>query len=691
MRRLSFLGLVALAVIIGSCGSLANATRGVGHGAASQVTEPEVQYTSFSSARCPKNAESTGPDQEIAQSMNGAIAGCLRIGAMGPGPYSIALEAIGSVKGTVAGGQGLSGPADSAAGPAVQLSLSPDSGPPGSILNVTGTLAAPMSRQVGHADLCWDGCGSGLQYQGVSLTWVDPTKFVSSIVVPAAPWFESGNNKVAPLASGGYKVSIECLTQVKGCGLGGSEGSAYYHLSVSPRSAPWCQNAAECAHLSASPALTYPGDIVKVTGFAPLQSIIGSSRPFVFQLKITSGKASANELTFSPTSKGVSKILMGHAGVTVQPPPAFATLGKVKPAMVEFSGSSQISENPANPGEIAWCDKGQIGVTGTNSNETISTVAAGEELIGMGYGLMGGTVPQCNSVALADGGAAGKIVLASFLVAPNFQAPPFVSIALQTSDLGKHWTPVPVPPGAKIDGFAGFRYQESSLQALFAPGTEESGIYFPDAARVPLLETLKAGDATWQTGGTLACPPRGPCLTFGSYLPGNCAHMPGLQSILYSLDNGGNWHQPTWPAQVQNCSANELVAISSEAELLISSGSPYLIRESSDGGSTWRVLEAPPVPGATPASIANGIGGAELQMLPSGSLLVTGQRTNSYEWDLLPSGSKNWCPVAGLPAGTRSSSKNTTLSVVGNSLYWFAHSGSNSPKLLSISISSLKC
>jgi len=681
---------MALAVIIGSCGSLANTFRGAG-GTTSQVTAPQVQYTSFSSAGCPKNGESTGPDQEVAQSMNGAITGCLRIGAIGPGPYSIALDAFGSAKGTVAGGQGLSAPAGSSAGPAVQLSLSPDSGPPGSILEVTGTLAAPMSTQVSHADLCWDGCESGLQYQGVSLRWVGPTKFVSSIVVPAAPWFESGNSKVAPLASGDYKVSIECLTQVKGCGLGGSEGSAYYHLSVSPRSAPWCQNVAECARLSASPALTYPGDIVKVTGFAPLQSINGSRRPFVFQLKITAGKASANEVTFLPTSKGVSEIVMGHAGVTVQAPPALATLGKVKPAMVEFSGSSQISENPANPGEVVWCDNGQIGVSGTNSNETISTVAAGEELIGMGYGLMGSSVPQCNSVALADGGAAGKIVLASFLVAPNFQAPPFFSIALQTSDLGKHWTPVPVPPGAKIDGFAGFRYQESSLQALFAPGIAGSGTYVPDAARVPLLETLKAGDASWQSGRTLACPARGPCLTFGSFLPGNCASMPGMQSILYSLDGGGNWHQPTWPAQVQNCSANEIVAISNETELLISSGSPYLIRESNDGGATWHVLEAPEIPGVPPGSIEYGTVAAELQMLPNGSLLVTGQRANSSEWDLLPSGSKNWCPVAGLPAGTRSSWKNATLSVVGNSLYWFAHPGSSSPKLLSISISSLKC
>ncbi|TAN30459.1 MAG: hypothetical protein EPN30_00950 [Actinomycetota bacterium] len=689
VHRFSFLGLLGLVVIFGSCGSSVNAAGRVNGGAPSPVKALPRQYTSFASAGCAKNGNSIGPDQEISQSMDGAISACIRIGALGPGNYSLAVDVIAPAKGALPAKQGVT-VSSSTVEPAVQISLSPASGPPGSVLKVTGRLAAPLPRQVGHAELCWDGCESGLRYQGVALKWIKPTEFMSSIVVPGAPWFRSGENAVAPLASGDYAVSVECLSEVKGCGLGGSEGSATYHLNASPRSLPWCSSEDECARLSASPAITFPGDVIKVTGFAPLQSIIGSSQPFVFQLKITPGKAPAGELNFSSTAKGGSEILVGHAGIVVQAPPEVSTLGKVKPASIEFSGSSPITENPANPGEIVWCSRGKIGVSGLNSNESISTVAAGRELVGLGYGLVGGPVPQCDSVALADGGPAGKIVLASFLVDPNYQAPIFQSIALQTSDQGKHWTPVPAPLGAQIDGFAGFRYQGSSLQALFAPSAAKTGAYVADAGAIPLVEMLKAGDTSWQPG-TLACPARGPCITYGSYLPGSCAQLPSLQTILYSLDSGGNWHKAAWPSQVQNCEANEIVAVSRQTELLFSSGSPYLVRESVDGGSSWRVLGVPPVPGVASDSLADGIDGAELQMLSNGSLLVTGGRANGFEWDLLSPGSKDWCPVEGLPAGVQSSSKNAFVYQVGNTLYWISASSSIPPKLHSIPLSALKC
>ncbi|NNN19186.1 MAG: hypothetical protein HKL84_04960, partial [Acidimicrobiaceae bacterium] len=574
-------------------------------------------------------------------------------------------------------------------GPAVQLRLSPPSGVPGTVLTVTGELKAPLQKKIGLAQLCWDGCKAGLHYQGVSLAWVNPTQFTASIVVPAAPWLESGTRTVKALATGDYKVSIECITNNKGCGLGSSEGSATFHLKVATGSVTWCPTLSGCARLTASPSASFPGDIVKLAGYAPLISIIGSDTPTQFELKVSRGEPPPDQLTFSPTSNGAPEIIIGHARLLVQSPPPMSAIGKIKPSVVDFSGPSPITENPANPGQIVWCSQGNIGISGVDGNVSISTVGVRQVLTALGYGTLGASSPNCVSVALADGGSLGKIVLASFGVAPSLQAPPLVNIALETSDRGVHWTPVPVPPGSAISGFAGFRYQGSSLQALFAPDFASSGPYYPNPEAPPLVEMLKSGNTSW-IPGTLDCPVRGPCMTFGSFIPGNCVMTGSQQSIFYSSDNGANWFPPSWPIQIQACAPNELVPVSGQVELLISSSSQYLIRESIDGGSTWRVLSIPSIPGVVPGSNLYG-SGAEIQMLLNGSLIVTGQHGNSFDWELLLPGSGSWCPVKGLPAGVRNSSRSADVHQLGNSLYWVPLSSKPNPRLHSISVADLKC
>ncbi len=651
------------------------------------TTQPAL-YTSFASAGCPVNSILEFAHQEISQSMNGAITACLRVGALSPGNYSIAIQAVGSANGFVSANSGSGGTASSSAGPTVELTLSPPSGKPGSKLEITGVIAAPMPRLPSHVQVCWDGCGTGLQYQGVPIKWVSSTKFTTSIVVPAAPWMKIGEDKVTSLVGGGHKVSIACLTLAKGCGFGSSEGSATFDLLASPRSPSWCPSPADCARLMASPEIALPGNVVKITGFAPLQSIIGSDQPFEFELKVTPGIPPADELTFSSTSKGGVMALIGHAALTVGSPPAFATLGKVSPSAPIINGASRISENPANPGQIVWCSQGQIGIAGLNGSQNISTSEAGKELVSLGYGLMGAALPNCDSVVLADGGRIGKIVLASFTVAPKFLAPPFVDVALETVDGGNHWAPVPTPAGAKKGGFAGFRYLGSSLQALFIPGSGYTPA--PGSSQVaPLVEMLNSGGTNW-VSGTFQCPLQGPCVTFGSYIPGNCAMNGSSQSVLHSTDNGSSWSQPEWPTEVQSCWPSELIPISIQTELLISSGSQYFVRESVDGGSNWKTMSLPAIPGATPGYGFSGTN-AEIQMLANGSLLVTGQRGSRYGWDLLNPGSNSWCPVKGLPAGVQSSSKYAPVRQLGDTLYWISPSNGSNAVLKSVRTASVKC
>ncbi len=683
-RNAMALLILLTALVLSSCGG----PTGVGSSLKSTTTTQAAQYTSFTGAGCPVDSNPESAHQEISQSMNGAITACLRVGALSPGNYSVAIQAIGSAQGSQSVHSGSAGPASSGVGPPVELTLSPSFGKPGSKLEITGVISAPLARQASHAQICWDGCGTGLRYQGVPIKWVTSTKFTASIVVPAAPWMKIGEDKVTSLAGGSYKVSIACLTLARGCGLGGSEGSATYNLLTSSGSPTWCPSPTDCARLEPISGVALPGNVVKISGFAPLQSIIGSDHPYQFELKITPGIPPADEITFNPSSKGVVMALIGHASLTVGSPPAFATLGKVSPSAPIFDGAVPISENPANPGQIVWCSQGQIGISGLNGNQGISTSEAGKVLVSLGYGLMGAALPNCDSVALADGGSVGKIVLASFSVAPKFQAPPFVDVALQTADGGNHWTPVPAPAGAQMSGFAGFRYLGSSLQALFTSGsgaTPTSG----SSQSVPLVEMLKSGDTNW-VPGTFQCPLQGPCVTFGPYVPGNCAMNGSLQSLLHSTDNGSSWAQPEWPTEVQSCWPSELVPISIQTELLISSSSQYFVRESVDGGSSWKVVSLPAIPGATPGLGFSGTG-AEIQMLANGSLLATGERGNRDGWDLLNPGSSSWCPVKGLPAGVQSSSKYAPVRQLGDTLYWIPPSNGSNAILRSVRTASVKC
>ena len=646
-----------------------------------------ARATSFPGAGCPLGAYSALSSQEMKQSMDGAISGCFRVAALSPGHYSVVVEAVQSPK-AAASEKSLSAPRSTDVGPSVQLKLSPAEGGPGSLVEVTGLLSSPPSKKVGSVQLCWDGCERGLNYEGVPIKWVSPTEFSASMIIPAAPWFMGGGDRVAALASGDYRVSVECLTMTSGCGLAGSEGSGTFHLDAGSKITTWCVDTAGCARLTASPTAVLPGDVVKVTGYAPLQSIIGSSQPYQFELKIMPGVPPSEEVSYSRSPMGSTIILMGHGRFTVGIPPSLASLGKITPGAPASDGGLSISQNPANPGLVVWCSQGRIEVSGPNESQGISTEAAARELALLGYGLMGASAPRCSSVVLADGGSVGKIVLASFLVAPKSGAPPFVSVALQTFDGGATWKLVPAPFGAQTSGFAGFRYYGSSVEALFAPmPSKTSGTY--DATGTPLVETLKSGQSNW-VAGRLGCALRGPCVTFGSYIPGNCAMNGSTQSILYSNDQGVTWLRPSWPVQAQACWPGELVPISLRKELLISTGSQYFVRESVDGGASWRVIGIPPIPGATPGSGFSG-SSAELQMLTNGSLLVTGQRGSRYQWYLLVPGSHNWCSPKGLPVGLQRSARFAPVRQVGDALYWIPPTNGSAAVLRSVPVASVKC
>ena len=129
--------------------------------------------------------------------MDGRVDGCIQVGALAPGPYTIVLDQVVPERvGTTPTTHPVSAPGPIGAG--VHLVLSPSSGAPGTIVTVTGTLRAPATSPPGYVDLCWDGCTDGLRYSGTPASWVSPTTFRTELVVPDAPWLEGDAARVVP-------------------------------------------------------------------------------------------------------------------------------------------------------------------------------------------------------------------------------------------------------------------------------------------------------------------------------------------------------------------------------------------------------------------------------------------------------------------------------------------------------------
>lgn len=691
-HRSAWVPLALVAATLGACGTVHPST--VLRTQGSEAVRPSTAVTAgttFAGAGCAKLAGS------ITQTMSGAVSSCLRVGALTPGAYHVVLDQVPdrggqAVLSKLAAIKGFR-PSVPPAAPAVHLSLSPTSGEPGTTVTVTGTISSPLARELGPADLCWDGCRNGLPYSGVSLRWISPTSFETHLVVPGAPWIQGSPYRVAPLASGNYPIGVQCLDPVKGCGLGGSEGSASFHLVVpSPPGSP-C-GLAPCAHLVVTPGAALPGDVVKVTGFAPLESVIGSDHPFAFQLEVLPGRPSGPEVVFTAPHKGVVEAYMGHGALAVEAPPSWASLVATAPIAGVTAGLPAISADPSDPSVKAWCSGASVEVSSPHAQVRISTASAAGVLQHMGFGLLGGPAPGCvtaTALGTVAGGAGGSgpVLVAAFVVAPDGQAPPTADAALLSADAGRTWTPVPVPAGASATTFGGFRNEGGALEALFAPSPLMANTAAPTVPR-PLAEITTNAGQTWHSA-TLGCPGAGPCVSLGPYLPGNCAMNGTAQALLYSHDAGQRWAQPAWPSSVQACAPAELAATSSHTELLVDSQSAYPLRRSTDGGMTWSVVGLPPLPGA-PQGFSPGPGPGGMVLLPGGSLLATGEGASASDtWELLRPGSGSWCDVGGLAAGVQRSSAFARLSLIGNQLWWLSGTGPSPSMARHVDAASLSC
>jgi len=619
----------------------------------------------------------------VSQSMAGAVSGCLRVDALVPGRYTVVVDQV------------LDGGAAAVPGvrePAVALTLAPASGAPGTRVTVIGRTASAVAHRSAYLDFCWDGCRAGLQYSGVRVRWTSATRFRGRLVVPGAPWLERDPDRVAPLASGSYPIGVQCVVLGKGCAGATAEGSAEFALHVT--SAPsWCRSATSCASLRLTPAAARPGELAAVSGFAPLQSVIGSGLPFVFQLEILKGSPRGPSVDFSGGPAG--NVTLGRAALDVLAPPRFTGLSGAPRAELS-AGLSPVTADPADPSTVAWCGHDAVDLSSGGATSSVSTAGAGAALARIGFETPSGGNPACVGVAPAAGGLA----VAFDVALRRFGAPPVYDVALETTDGGRTWKPVPVPRGASPESFGGFRYGAGgSLEAVFARSRTPSShgraeLPVIDPSR-PLAQTTTDGGVTWHAG-RLRCPPAGPCVTLGPYIPQNCAMVQDEQPLLRSTDRGERWTQPPLPDAVQACGDAQLLATSSHSLLLVDSASQYELVGSSDGGASWRVLGVPPIPGVERASFpaaTGGEGGLEagsggLTLLGGGALLETGA---TRSWHLLRAGARAWCTVSSLPSRLMRAFQLSPITVIGDRLWWLSGIYDNSAEIHDVPAASVSC
>lgn len=526
------------------------------------------------------------------------------------------------------------------------------------------------------------------------IEWMTATSFVAHMTTPAAPWLVQAPPHAALLRSGTYQVGVECLPLLRGCAHATSQGSAGFSLRVTQQS-PWCTNDSGCAHLSITPATAYPGQVVLVRGFAPLVSVIGSNQPFVFQLQVLPGPGRGPEVSFVvPNSKG-TVVHLGRAALEVTSAPSLASIGSTVPLSETFSGLGPIGADPIAPSTIAWCATGAVDVSSASGLTTVPTAAVPGELTRLGFTPIpdGTAASTCADVAPLPQGLPEDAVAAAFPVVALNRSPNISEMALFTTDGGRVWKQVPTPAGANSGGFGGFRYVGGKLEAVFARGAGSggagSGGAGSAASGLPPTEVLAPGSTVWHTSH-LQCPSRsrlgGPCATFGAYHPGNCAMNGSSQPILYSRSGGLAWREPGWPAEVTGCAQAELVATAGAGELLVSSGSVYTIRRSTDAGAIWSDVSIPPIPGL---AAGQPLMTAQIIVLPDGAMLLTGARavdtsgagasegggSGAQRWELLTEGASAWCSPMGVSAASERSSGYSQVALLAGALWWQASAG----------------
>lgn len=594
--------------------------------------------------------------------------------------------------------------------PGAWIALSPDHGPPGTLIEIDGYLPGGPSTGRSPGSLCWQSCQTGLSELSTDVVWTsNPGHFVGHLRVPTVPWLEADG--LHALVPGDYPVGVDCIGG--GCATGGFETWATFRVTSPDSSA--CASG-PCGWLTFDPPAAAPGTIVHFHGWAPLiQGTIDGS-PMGYQLlledvpplgvivssdvaqstdgnvsgsfrvptwirsrqPLTSGNYTVALVAWfvtignaqmpenSTANPSVTVIPMGwEDSVEVAPSsfqipvmPSWASLGTLRPLAIERStdlrGDSVISaEGPAGSADsrsIAYCGRDGIHVSrdGGTTWKVIPTRNAVPALALTSHPIFDspGMKPICWSVLLDP--VHPTSYDAVFLVRDAVD--PMVSpafVGYVTTNAGKSW--VLAPPTEPGGAFGGFAASKGMMQELY-------GDWLPEQDRtITTVRQSSDGGRTWTTG-RLACPEIGPCVRWGAgpaVIPPQRAPYSAVQTVEVSADGGKSWGNLDWPSEVWlEDNFAELAPLGPHAILLIDGNdereSPLTLTR--DGGQTWQAVTLPPLTNGKSVTYTF----LDLQLLPTGALVA--RTGHDQPWQFLEPTATSWCQVSTqqLPASARS-------------------------------------
>ncbi len=576
------------------------------------------------------------------------------------------------------------------------IQLTPNAGPPGTKVHIDGYLPdgfpqtelAPRDYTT-YASICWGGCLTGLEEDGLLVTWSQKETgyFGLEFTVPPIPWLSSDG--FHSLEAGEYAVDLINLDFTKaGCAAPDCPeapiASATFHLTQSA-SYPACKEP-NCGSLVASPASAAPGETVQVTGWAPLVQYIGG--PFGYNLVLEPQgstvpadmmylavqqseavlQAEDGSLTasfrvpqfgsdgsalapgsytlaleaFLPNVNMTYTALVAPTPFTIKPAPAWDQLPQASPLWVQPASdvfNLTLTADLLNPKRLAYCAAGKIELS-QDAGQSWASIPVDANLPVPLERLTAGTGPAtCISVSL-DSSHPDSLYAVFSLMDKEYGAPPVYFMGYYTTDLGKTWQLVPLPDSIDLqsitNGFAGFWTDGSTVQVLYNETADNGNYKFP-----PLAKQTLDGGATW-TDAPLACPATGPCVRWGSapgFVGGMGAELP--QEVLASPDGGKTWVDTGQSVELRNTGPRELVALSDNDVLLISGTDRFPLRYSSDGGESWQVIGLPSAISSHPGYF---VGYPGMQIDPGGGLFS--MLPDSGQWMSLPPGGASWCPLS---------------------------------------------
>ncbi|MFI5035857.1 MAG: hypothetical protein ACHQFZ_06595 [Acidimicrobiales bacterium] len=609
----------------------------------------------------------------MTQSISGKITGCIRLPNVTQSKVVISLQTYVEQTPEKFAGAPSSLSAGVTADGVFRLSARPSVVAPGGEVTLIGRYrGSPPPDVNGTADLCWDGCQSGLTEQGVPVRWANKTTFEMRFRAPAAPWFQSarGHLGVHPLVSGIDYLGVECLVVASGCALRPADAEVPVHFEV--KAPDNCGARFPCASLTLSATRAQIGDVVSVQGWAPLESIIG--QPWGYSLVATgvTQPQPRAAVRFEPTRCACESIgVLAPRYVTLLPGREWSSLGSLHTLADSWAGYAGANPQTQSTG-VVWCNGSSIEVQRGPRDVTVSTRGVAAALKGTNLMLLGPDKanPPC-ATAVVDP-SQPDVVYAGFSTGENGVIPPVDTAGLYSRDGGVHWQMVPVPKGQLAADFGGFRIVRRTVEALF--GAQSYAATANDVA----VEETSDGGATWFRSG-LSCPSLGPCVTFGPAVQGNCAMNGSPQLLLVGRAPASpppSWSTTSWVTSVNGCFSQQLVATSPRGAVLVDPSSPYPLLVTSNGGATWWHVSIPALPGVSSGSPAPLF--SQLILAGDGSLLALVPNSSDEAqrlFRLYPRAS-SWCHVRTYSGKPFATTYVEPMRISGDQLIWIQNPSS---------------